>query len=696
MNWHQYPLLRLLIPYLLGVVIAANVLLPGNTGYFCVFVFSILLLALIATPYLPRSYHLLAGVAVSLLFVLIGVLRIFQHSEQYNPHHFQQYLDSTNSIIAVLNEPATEKPNSIKSTATIRSVFHDHKWVNCSGNVMLYFKKDSLAAQLQRGDQLVLNSKIARVLPPANPGEFDYRKYLFNQNIYHQGYVNKSHWKMLSSGGKGILAFADKARDKLLNIFKENNLQGDEYAVISALLLGYQDKIDPETLRNFSGAGIVHILSVSGLHVGIIFMVLSYLLSFLNKTSKGTKIRIIIVLVCIWFYALITGLAPPILRSALMFSVILIAELLMRKSNINQSILLSLFVLLLINPYYLFDTGFQLSYLAVIGIVQFQKAIVVLFSPKYRLIKMGWELTAVSIAAQLTTLPLTLYYFHQFPSYFILANLIAIPYTNVLMFVGIAVILFSPLSLISSFVGIVLARCLFWFNEIIRIINQMPYASIQNLHFDAWDAILVGLIVFLLAIWVQTKNHRMIFIMLLFVFIFSSKQIGEKVQVLHHRNITVYSIQHHTVVGFIDGNQCRFITDSSMHQQSSTWKSSISNNLTNNRISEVNFISGNEYADDNFFRMNNFVQFYDRRIAIIDSTISKQKHAAVLAVDILIVTQKSKKNVERILKEYSPKQVVADASISPYYSKRWLDACKKANIGFFDVKTEGAFQLDIQ
>ncbi len=696
MNWHQYPLLRLLIPYLTGVLVAVNLNLPANTELICLLSISILFAIFLAISFLPHALDHFLGIAVGLLFISLGVLRTFQHCEVYSENHFKKYIDSSNIIIAILSEPVSEKPNSIKAILGLKAILHDNKWIKCSGRLMCYFKKDSLADQLKRGDEIILSSNIKNIAHPSNPGEFNYQKYLFNRNIFQQVYVKSTNWKKLTETENGILTFADKARDKLLSIFKDNQLQGDEFAVISALLLGYQDKIDQETLRNFSGAGIVHILSVSGLHVGIIFMVLSYLLSFLNKTSRGSKFRIVLIMLIIWLYALITGLSPPILRSAFMFSMILFAELLDRKSTIYQSILISLFVLLLINPFFLFDTGFQLSYLAVIGIVFFQKPIVNLFSPKYRILKMAWQLTAVSIAAQLATLPLTLLYFHQFPTYFIIANLIAIPYTNVLMFMGIAVICFSPMSLISNFMGAVLAKCLMWFNDVISYVNLIPFSSIQNIHFDVADALILAIIIMIMAIGIEKRNLKVILPLIIFIFIFSTKQLIEKISISDNKNITVYCIKNHTAIAFTNGSKCSLITDSSINQQSSFWKMNISNNLIDSRISAVSFLNNNMLINENTFRYNNLIQFYDTRICIEDSSVSLQKHDAIMPVDLLVITQKTKKNIERILYEFQPKQVVADASISPFYTNKWLLACKKASIKFFDVKTEGAFRMDIK
>ena len=396
---------------------------------------------------------------------------------------------------------------------------------------------------------------------------------------------------------------------------------------------------------------------------------------------------------------MISGLSPCVLRASLMFTVILIAEMMFRKTNIFQSLILSAFILLLLNPYFLFDTGFQLSYLAVIGIVIFQKPIVSLCQPKNKIVKMAWELIAVSLAAQLATIPLTFLYFHQFPTYFLIANLIAIPYTNILMFAALGVIFLSPIVYLSSYLGIALAKALFWFNKIIFFLNQLPFASIRNIHFDGFDALLLGGILISWAFWISSKRYKLILLGFFLFFVFSSKQLIEKLQVLENKNITVYGVKNHSVIGFTQGTKCFILTDSSLTQQSGLWLQHISNNMSKNRISDVGFIynlqKGSKHVENNFCQIENYIHFCKQTICVLDSNNSLKRHEKLFPVDMLIVTQKTKRNIELILKEYQPKRVVVDANVSLYFTKRWLKACEKAKVICYNVKEKGAFQLNL-
>ena len=355
-------------------------------------------------------------------------------------------------------EPVKEKTNSYQLTLLINAKSIDSVWSFSKGKALIYIEKDSLSSKLKFGDKLLIKGNLNVLEPPKNPKEFDYKKHLENRSIYQQGYLASDDWRLLGSKSKGLDVFANDARQFLLSSLQSNGIEGDQYAIASALILGSKDELDFEVKQAYATAGAMHVLAVSGLHVGIIFLILNTLLSILDTSKKGRVVKAIILLIVLWSYAFITGISPSVLRAATMFSFVITGTVLNRKSSIYNTLAASAFFLLIINPNLLFEVGFQLSYIAVLGIVYLQPLIYKRIYTRWWLLDKVWAITAVSIAAQIATLPLTLYYFNQFPTYFMLSNLLVIPSAVVILSLGILLFITSPIPAISERLGWVLNK----------------------------------------------------------------------------------------------------------------------------------------------------------------------------------------------------------------------------------------------
>ncbi|MBA4323416.1 MAG: competence protein, partial [Odoribacter sp.] len=353
-------------------------------------------------------------------------------------------------VVADISEPPVEKENTFKLVVEVRNIKDSTTWKEVSGKAIIYLQKDSFSSGLHYGDRLFISSDFSEVRSPQNPSEFNYKKYLSNRFVYHQSYVKSGKWKLVSRDhGNIFMTAAINIRNLFLGIFRDNKITGREYAVSSALILGYTDKIDPELMKDYSNVGVIHILSVSGMHVGVIFLVLNYLLFFFEKFRHGKIIKTIILLLLIWLYAMITGLSPAVLRAAAMFSFIAAGRSFNRQVNIFNSLAASAFLLLMINPFFLADVGFQLSYLAVVGIIIIQPFLSSLWYPGNWFLKQAWGITVVSVAAQIATFPLSIMYFHQFPNYFLVSNLIVIPFSNFIIYSGMLVLFTAPIGWLS-------------------------------------------------------------------------------------------------------------------------------------------------------------------------------------------------------------------------------------------------------
>ncbi|HEY4797847.1 MAG TPA: ComEC/Rec2 family competence protein, partial [Bacteroidia bacterium] len=414
------------------------------------------------------------------------------HTGKFKSDHFSKLSDSTETYLVNVNEPYLEKEKSLKILVDVMAIKQNGEWKATSGRAICYFRKDSLSKQLRYGDCMIVRTNFTEIKPPQNPAEFNYLQFLAYHSIYHQAFIPAKRWKAIGvNEGYQLLSLSYNLRAYLLNIFHENNISGDEFAVGSALVLGYTDKLDQDIITAYASSGALHVLSVSGLHVGIVYMVLNFLLMFLEKIRFGKSIKILLLLFIIWFYAMLTGLSPAVLRSAAMFSIIIIAQGWKYDTNIFNTLAVSCFVLLLYNPFLIADVGFQLSYLAVLGIVLIQPWLYEKWQPKNWLLNHIWVLVSVSIAAQLITFPLGLLYFHQFPNYFLLSNLIVIPLSTIILLYGLFVLAVGKIAVIGTFCAKIFSFIVWLLNESVFITEKTPGSTTGGISISRYEMWLI-------------------------------------------------------------------------------------------------------------------------------------------------------------------------------------------------------------
>ena len=351
--WNKIPLFRLLIPLIIGIVLAFYY--SFSAEYFFIISsclgFLILLSHFLKSIFSDYSKRWVFGLFLNLFFVTFGIFITENQKPENESNHYTNY-PSRNSVIRLL-EDVIVKQNSYKCEVKVIAVKSDEKWVNTSGKAILYLAKDSLSELLQFGDELIINSQWKSIDAPTNPAQFNYKNYLYNSGILSQQYVDAKSWKLVKSQETfSITKAAFVYQRKLLNILK-SNFKDDELSVLSALLLGYKDFLDREIIMVYSSSGAMHVLAVSGLHVGIIFMVLNSLLFFFDKIKYGRYLKAILLLLSLWIYALITGMSPSVLRAATMFSFVIVGGALKRQTNIYNTLAASAFILLLYDPFIL-------------------------------------------------------------------------------------------------------------------------------------------------------------------------------------------------------------------------------------------------------------------------------------------------------------------------------------------------------
>jgi competence protein ComEC len=468
-----------------------------------------------------------------------------------------------------------------------------------------------------------------------------------------------------------------------LNVYRKFKIQGDEFAVLAALTLGYTDALQPDLRKSYSATGAMHILSVSGLHVGVVYFVLMFLFGFLDKTQRLKVLKTILIMLILWAYAFLTGLSPAVIRATLMFTFVAIATCFERKSQIYNTIFMSAFFMLLVNPNSLFDIGFQLSYSAVLSIIFFQPMVSPLYTANNRVTRFVWEMFSVSVAAQLGTTPFTLYYFHQFPNYFLLTNLVAIPLSSVVIYLAMGLLMVSFIPYLSVVVAFLLKWSLWLLNFLIVGIQHLPY-SLSYISLDVRQLLVLFIAIFCLSGYFYTKKYATLFVGLMSVLVACLFNLQVKYQTMTSNRMIVYAGQKNTHVNFIRHNLNYVYTTDSVEAEriaGSFWQ--------NQKLDMPVYLRKTDWFTDGF------ASFEGSRILILTREFLKAKITATpLELDYLIIGNGLKPKIEQILACIHPREVIVDKSISKWYTESIREACLKRKIAFYSVAERGAYVLN--
>lgn len=699
MFWNKYPFARIFIPFLSGICFALyfdlSILIP-------IYVFVVLVLLISAIVFFFQkklSYRMrwLAGFIIVIFYLLSGYQLTAIKNNENNISYFSKYLADENYVLVQLTEPVQIREKVCKCVVEVKAVKDSVCMNQTSGKAIIYIEKDSLSEKLDYGDEIFFKSRFSEVSPPMNPQEYNYKNYLKYRSVEYNAYIKKTRWNLISTdNGNVFFSFAYKLRGKFLQILKNNELQGDEYAVVSALLIGYTDNLDPELIRDYQGTGAVHILSVSGMHVGVIFIVLNFLLLFFDKTKYGRIPKALLLLGFIWFYAVLTGMSPSVMRATAMFSFVIVGNAFRQPPNIYNTIAASAFVLLMFDPYMIMAVGFQLSYLAVLGIVAIYPYIHKAWTPKYWLLRQIWSLVAVSLAAQLVTFPLCLYYFHQFPNYFLLTNIIAVPLSGLIIYLGIAVLALSFWPWLSLLLARVLSYSLIFLNRSISFIEELPYSVSRAVSVNFVEMLLVYAIIIAFCVFLLQRKSKAFIGSVAFLFVLLISVTIRNYQAVAQKEIIVYNINKHTAIDLVDGKSAFFICDSALSNDTKKLDFHIMNNRCRSKIRDVNpVVVNNENVSDKkdlLYFKNNYYYFAGKRMAIVDhATYNTRK----LALDYLLISKNPDITIEELLNQYQPGLIIFDASNSIKNITKWARQCNHLRKPWYSTRHSGAWLCDL-
>lgn len=549
------PFIRILPAFIAGVVLSFH---HVGSQYFFIQLLSIdliLFLIWIKTKYKTQyKFRFVSPALLLIAFICVGWL--LNDFKSLSTDRANGYSEQSSFVIAKVISVPSLIGRMQRTEIMVEAYCDSAEWKPAQFKAYFYFNDDSNKS-VNVGDLLLLPNQLKQIEGPANPGQFDFRHYASLKRIRYQCRHSKDNWEILFANGKySILNSSKKLRDHLLESFHRAGIHGQEYAVLSALVLGYDDEINKEIMSAFSASGTLHILSVSGMHVGIVFTALSFLFRKMENKKIWWLVRIIAMILIIWFYAILTGLSPSVIRSAMMFSFILIGKSMNRNSNIYNTLAASILVIsVTFDPLLLFEPGFQLSYFAVAGIAFIYPPISHWFYFKNKFAAAIWSLIAVSLAAQLATFPISLYYFHQFPNYFIPANLLIIPVSTVAIFGGLAIFFISPFEWILLKVGLCMNKLVMFLNYLALKIKQLPFSVSEDLFLSFSEMVILDLIIFFLIFYFLEKSYQRLKTALVFALLFFALKISAAFENSHRKEVVIYSTKKLPVIEIISG--CR-------------------------------------------------------------------------------------------------------------------------------------------
>ncbi|REH46476.1 competence protein ComEC [Tenacibaculum gallaicum] len=607
-----------------------------------------------------------------LLFILIGISATYIRNPKNYTNYYALHLTNTSSSIVTIQKVLKPGNYYTKYVAKVSQVDS----TKTTGYILLNIQKDSTRASLAVGNRVFIKTPFKELVPPLNPHQFNYKQYLTKQYIYHQVFLNKEQLKQLKDTDFSLVGLSASIRKKVQVSLKKYHFTNDEFAVINALLLGQRQEISKELLNSYTNAGAIHILAISGLHIGILLLLLSFLFKPIEKLPYGVLIKTVCIVLLLWSFAFIAGLSASVVRAVTMFTFIAVGQSFKRKKVIEYSLISSMFFLLLMKPMFLFDVGFQLSYLAVFGIIWVQPLLYNLWKPKFWLLDKSWSLFTVSIAAQAGILPISLYYFHQFPGLFILSNLIIIPFLGGILFFGIVVILLATLNSLPQFIADSYGIIISTMNHIVDWVSHQEVFLLKEISMSLVAMVAWYIFIILLYKACVHKTLKRITLLLTSIIVLQGVYMYEKHQTNSKSEFIIFHKSRHSVLGKRNGKKLTIfssLNDSILYQQKLLQSYRVGEDVSSKSV-------------DSFF---NIISYKNKQVLIVNSLGVYQING--IQNPIIILQNSPKINLNRLIYRLKPQQIIADGSNYKSYIIRWKETCYKQKTPFWYTGQNGAY-----
>lgn len=660
----KYIPFQLLFFLILGIILASEI----ATFNFPTVITILFLLLLLLFFLKNKKKQIFFTITTWFIFIIIGITAYVVTDEKNSKNHYTKgaLKNNENKTVIILREVLKSTKNYNRYVGSLRIL----NLKKATGTIILNVnKKDSLA--FKQGEKLFVNTVFYPISEPKNPYQFNYKKYLKNKQIYHQLYPSKDELVKLKSNSFSVVKEIGKIHEKITVSFSEKGFNKEELSIASALLLGEKQDISDKVKANFTNAGAVHILAISGLHIGILMLLLRWFFSPIRRFKGGEKISLVLVVFVLWAYAVFVGLSPSVVRAVTMFTAVAIGMFINRKFSVYQSLLTAGFILLLFNPRYLFEVGFQLSFLAVFFIVWLQPLLYGKIELNNFFLRKIWQLITVSLAAQIGVLPLTLYYFHQSSGLFLITNLLIIPVLGVILFLGFLSMILAIFDVFPDFIAYVFKKTIYYLNEVTSWIASYEKFVFSDIYITAFQLILMYAFIFLLTFWVKSRSYILLVFSLIVVFVFQVNNVVLKYNLETSSEWIVFDSYKNSLIGERIGKKMKIYTNDF------------------NKVNPVVSYKREKLIKDTLHLKPKLVYLYKDKIILVVNENSNYNYS--ISPNILLLQNSPKINLERLLLTLKPNIVIADGSNYNSYKATWNKVCKKEKTPFFDTSKKGAF-----
>lgn len=692
--WKKAPFIRLLLPLVAGIILQWYVQLPAVVIITAIISFAVSFSLFLLLPVAVRfKLQPLQGFIIHLLLISFGLWLTWQKDIRHNDNWYGNYYKDSSYLVVRIDEPLVEKNKSFKADGYVESVIKNDTNIPCKGKLLLYFSKDGFTQQLNYGDRILIHKGPQLIRNSGNPGAFNYQRYAAFHQTFHHIFLKDKDWQKLQSRSKNTSRLQQlilNARDHVLSVLRKRIEAGkDELGIAEALLIGYTNDLDKDLVQAYSNTGVVHIIAISGMHLGLIYIMLVWLFAKIPFVNRSRILQVVLILACLWLFSLITGAAASVLRSAVMFTFIALGKNFFKQTSVYNSLAASAFLMLCFNPYFLWDVGFQLSYLAVGGIIAFQKPIYNCFYIKNKWLNKVWQLMAISLAAQLLTFPVCIYYFHQFPNLFLITNIIAVPLSGIILYAEIALIAFSWVPFPGVYIGKLVSSLVWVMNKIILWINEFSFAVWDKIPATVLSTWLLYAVVIGLSAWLISKNKKYVQPTLLCFFTFVLLHTYNSWQTLNQHKIIVYNVPRYQAIDFVNGTNYQFVGDSVLLEDGLLQNF----HLKPGRIALQ--LSDRKDSLENFFHHEMFYQFQGKRIMIVDKPFAIGAPDRKIDIDLVIISGNPQLSISQLARSVNCNRVIFDASNPLWKIERWRKECNALQLPSHAVSADGAFVWDI-
>ncbi len=686
--WKKSPLLRMMLPYVMGLIFSENIFLSYSAILGLLFFLTLFSALYFFLPvHLKFKFSKISGIGIVANCFVFGLFMYRNNLPHTTQNWYGHFLKPQALLEVTIASSPEQKTKTIRYVAHVSAIVDGQQKHLVNGKILIYFLRTEKACNFRYGDTLVVLNQLQPVPSSKNPGEFDYQRYLQRQQICHQLFIGNTTYVVMRNQARPFFAHILSWKDAVINGLSKYLKGDEERGIAEALLIGYKENLDPQLTKAYTNTGVVHIIAISGLHLGLIYMVLVWLVDLLPFLKRINWFKAFIVITSLWIFALMTGGSASVLRSAVMFTFIAIGKLLGRDSSMTNSLVASAMILLCYDPFLLWDVGFQLSYLAIIGIATLHQPLYNIFSSLPFFADKIWSMTSITIAAQVFTFPICIYYFQQFPNYFLLSNVIAVPLSTLILFQELLLLSFSSCDNVGNIVGNMVEYSIHVLNNYIRFINDLPFALTDNIPADFW--IVSALYIFLTAVvfFLIHKNKKQFYLGLVGIFLLCIS-ISACMFRLHNRSVLiVYCLKNNFAMEWVNGSSSISYADSAV----------VSNEIIMNKTI-VPVRKKHSFPNSNFTTVTaglKFISCNNKRLLLVHGLPKFDASTQKLNVDVLIVTRASLLNLQIILNKVSAKTIVIAAFHSRNEQKKCKTYATMHSLNYFDVQENGAFYCNV-